>query len=187
VFFVVHREGGIGLCAGNCGEADGADGVEGTIFIRSVWEKNNSWSGHRAGSFLVRLKRSPPTGLCLPRYITTIHKLIDDGQNGGWAIRCVDESVFKITRGISMARQAHLEAAKLHLEAAGKHLDAAARYSEGNDDEAVRQSEEARAASRIADSKSTEAHGESKKIARKKLVWVGNSVAGRAVGNETKN
>jgi hypothetical protein len=79
-----------------------------------------------------------------------------------------------------MARQAHLEAAKHHLETARLHLDAANKYSDGDPDGAERYSEEARAAAKIADSKSAEAHGKSRMIARKSLVWVGNSVAGRA-------
>jgi hypothetical protein len=86
-----------------------------------------------------------------------------------------------------MARQAHLEAAKYHLDAASKHLEAAAKYNDGDEDEGERQSEAAQAASRIADDRSTRAHGESKMAARRKMVWVGNSVAGRAVGKETKH
>jgi hypothetical protein len=60
VLLVVHRKLGVAQCAGNRGKAGYADRVEGTIFISSVWKKDNRWSGHRAGSFLVRLKRSPP-------------------------------------------------------------------------------------------------------------------------------
>jgi hypothetical protein len=79
-----------------------------------------------------------------------------------------------------MARQAHLEAVKHHLEAARLHLNAANKYTDGDPEGAEKYSDEARAAAKIADSKSAEAHGKSRMDARKNLVWVGSSVAGRA-------
>lgn len=84
-----------------------------------------------------------------------------------------------------MARQAHLEAAKQHLETARLHLDAANKYSDGDPDGAERLSEEARAAAKIADSKSAEAHGKSRMDARRNMVWLGNSVAGWASVKES--
>jgi hypothetical protein len=68
-----------------------------------------------------------------------------------------------------MARQAHLEAARLHLEAASMHLEVANKYRDGDRDAAERHSAEAWAASRVADGKSVEAHGESSKDAAEKL------------------
>jgi hypothetical protein len=62
-----------------------------------------------------------------------------------------------------MARQTHLEAARHHLEAASMHLEVANRYRDGDFDAAERGSAEAWAASRAADGKSIEAHGESSK------------------------
>jgi hypothetical protein len=61
VFSVVHREFGVELCARNRGEAGCANRVEGTVFVMSVRE-DRSWSGHRAGPFLVRLESSPVRG-----------------------------------------------------------------------------------------------------------------------------
>ena len=58
VFFVVHRESGIGLCTGHGGKTLCTDGVEGTVSIVSVRKKDDCRSGHRAGSFWLRLKRS---------------------------------------------------------------------------------------------------------------------------------
>jgi hypothetical protein len=60
-----------------------------------------------------------------------------------------------------MARQRHLEAARLHLEAANRHLEVADKYRDGDHAGAARRSAEAWAASRVAESKSVEAHGES--------------------------
>jgi hypothetical protein len=86
-----------------------------------------------------------------------------------------------------MARQAHLEAAKHHLEAASMHLDVAGQYRDGNREEAERQEEVAWAASKVAEEKSAEAHGEFRKTAAENLVWVANSVAGRAAEKDPKS
>jgi hypothetical protein len=76
-----------------------------------------------------------------------------------WTIS-VSERVVRVRRGPLMARQAHLEAARHHLEAASVHLEVANKYRDGESDAAERDSAEAWAASRIADGKSIEAHGE---------------------------
>jgi hypothetical protein len=57
-----------------------------------------------------------------------------------------------------MARQAHLEAARLHIDAASKHIAAAGMHHEGDHTEGERCSDEARTLSRLADDKSSEAH-----------------------------
>jgi len=44
LLFVLDRQRSIALRAGKAGYADGVDG---TISISSVREKNNGWSGHR--------------------------------------------------------------------------------------------------------------------------------------------
>ena len=88
-----------------------------------------------------------------------------NGRNGGWAIRCTDESVIGLGEVFPMVRQAHLEAAKHHLEAASKHLETADKYRDGDPDGAERHSEEAWAASEIAGSKSTAAHGATRRAA----------------------
>jgi hypothetical protein len=69
-----------------------------------------------------------------------------------------------------MARQAHLEAAKYHLDAARMHLEAAGKYHEGDRDAAEMHSHEAWAAAKVAEDKSTEAHGESMRDARARVV-----------------
>jgi hypothetical protein len=69
-----------------------------------------------------------------------------------------------------MARQAHLKAAQQHIEAASKHIAAAGKHGDGDHEAAERQSATARAMSKIADEKSAEAHGESKKVAKKEMV-----------------
>jgi hypothetical protein len=69
-----------------------------------------------------------------------------------------------------MARQAHLEAARHHLEAARMHLEVANKYRDGDRDAVERDSAEAWAASRVADGKSIEAHGESRKDVGEKLI-----------------
>ena len=69
-----------------------------------------------------------------------------------------------------MARQAHLEAARHHLEAASMHLEVANKYRDDDRDAVERDSAEAWAASRIADGKSVEAHGQSSKSATEKLI-----------------
>ena len=106
-----------------------------------------------------------------------------NSRNGGWAIRCVGEMVFRFRRDIPpMSRQAHLEAAKHHLEAASKHLEAAGKYKDGEDEEADKFSEEAQTASRLADGKSTEAHWQSRKAANEREALSG---AARTVARET--
>jgi hypothetical protein len=57
-----------------------------------------------------------------------------------------------------MARQAHLEAARLHIDAASRHIAAAAMHHEEEHTEGQRCSDEAQALSKIANDKSTEAH-----------------------------
>jgi hypothetical protein len=57
-----------------------------------------------------------------------------------------------------MARDAHMEAARHHLEAASKHLAAVGSYNDGDPDEAMQHSHEARVASELADNMSIEAH-----------------------------
>ncbi len=57
-----------------------------------------------------------------------------------------------------MEQQSHLEAAESHLESACKHLAAACGHNDGDHEQAERHAQEALAASRAADSKSTEAH-----------------------------
>jgi hypothetical protein len=69
-----------------------------------------------------------------------------------------------------MTRQAHLKAAQQHIEAASKHIAAAGKHEDGDHEAAERQSADARATSKIADDKSMQAHGESKRIARKEMV-----------------
>ena len=64
---------------------------------------------------------------------------------------CVKEDVSP------MIRRVHLEAARLHIETACQHLAAAAKHNDGEHDEAERHAEEALAASKIANGKSTEA------------------------------
>jgi hypothetical protein len=86
-----------------------------------------------------------------------------------WTIS-VSERVVRVRRGPLMARQAHLEAARHHLEAASMHLEVANRYRDGESDATERDSAEAWAASRTADGKSIEAHGELSKDAEGKLV-----------------
>jgi hypothetical protein len=109
MLFVVDGQGGIALCAGDRGKAGYADGVEGTVSISSVREKNNGWSGHRAGSFLVRLKRSPLKALCLLEYITIFGGLISSAGDfsvwrmagmGDGQIRRMGEMVFRLGRGL---------------------------------------------------------------------------------------
>ena len=87
----------------------------------------------------------------------------------------MDEIVFQvrvsvIRRGFDMAREAHLEAARQHLEAASKHLAAVARYNDGDVFGAERNSEEALAASQVAEGKSTEAHRQSTMAVKIKFV-----------------
>jgi hypothetical protein len=87
-----------------------------------------------------------------------------------WTIS-VSERVVRVRRGTPlMARQAHLEAARHHLEAARVHLEVANKYRDGDHDAAERGSAEAWAASRAADGKSIEAHGESSNGVGEKLV-----------------
>ena len=57
-----------------------------------------------------------------------------------------------------MMQQSHLEAAESHLESACKHLAAARGHNDGKHEQAERLAQEALAASRVADGKSTEAH-----------------------------
>jgi hypothetical protein len=71
---------------------------------------------------------------------------------------------------ITMAREAHLEAARHHLEAASKHLEAVSKYNEGDVYGAERRSEEAWMASQIADEKSVEAHRQATQALKMKLV-----------------
>jgi hypothetical protein len=67
-----------------------------------------------------------------------------------------------------MSRQAHLRAAQHHIEAASGHLAAASKHERGEHEEAERVSAKARMLSKIADSKSVEAYGESRKVAVKR-------------------
>jgi predicted negative regulator of RcsB-dependent stress response len=88
----------------------------------------------------------------------------------------MDDSTFEmrvsvVRRGsIDMAREAHLEAAKHHLEAAGKHLAAVAKYNDGDVYGAEKDSEEAWAASQLADGKSVEAHRQATMVLKMKLI-----------------
>jgi hypothetical protein len=75
-----------------------------------------------------------------------------------------------VIRESSMAREAHLEAAKHHLDAASKHLAAVGKYNDGNIRGAERDSEEAWVASQFADGKSVEAHRQATMALKMKLV-----------------
>jgi hypothetical protein len=69
-----------------------------------------------------------------------------------------------------MAREAHLEAVRHHLNAASKHLAAVNKYNEGDPDGALKHSDEARVASKVADGKSVEAHKQATEAVKLKLI-----------------
>ena len=68
---------------------------------------------------------------------------------------------------ITMAKQAHMDAAKLHTDAAGQHITAASKHDAGHHDDALKQSEQAHASSTAAHDKSTDAKGKSIAAAKK--------------------